>query len=224
MTEPKRAPAGPEEQPTPDERAALAHQLNNALAVILGNSQVALLEESSPKVAAHLEEILAAAHRARDLIRQVMTLPPPRHESGTHQLSLEELRRAESLRPKATRILYIDDEEPLVMLAIRHLTRMGYEVVGATSAEQALEIFRKEPEAFTAVMTDLNMPGRSGLALAGDVLAIRADVPVIVASGFVSDELRSQASAAGVRHVVYKPSTVEELAEVVHQILGPDST
>lgn len=217
MTEPKRAPA-PEDS-TSEERAAIAHQLNNALAVILGNAQVALLESSQPKVSDHLQEILTAGQRARDLVRRALTLPPPNHESGTHQLSLEELRHAASLRPATTRILYIDDEEPLVLLAIRHLKRLGYEITGATSAEQALETFRQEPQAFSAVMTDLNMPGMSGLDLAKKVLAVRGDVPMIVASGFVSDELRSEAEAAGIRHVVYKPSTVEELAELVHQIL-----
>jgi CheY-like chemotaxis protein len=221
MTEPKSAP-GPDDDLI-NERAALAHQLNNALAVILGNAQVAMLETTQPKVSEHLQEILSAGQRARDLIRRVLTLPPAAHQSGTHQLSLEELRYAASLRPAQTRILYIDDEEPLVLLAIRHLKRLGYQVTGATCAEDALEAFRKEPKAFAAVMTDLNMPGMSGLNLAKQVLAIRSDVPVIVASGFVSDELRSEAEAAGVRHVVYKPSTVEELAEVVHQILAVES-
>jgi CheY-like chemotaxis protein len=221
MTEPKRAPA-PEDSTT-TERALIAHQLNNALAVILGNAQVALIESNQPKVSDHLQEILSAGQRARDLVRRALTLPPPTHQSGTHQLSLDELRHAASLRPAATRILYIDDEEPLVLLAIRHLKRLGYQVTGAMSAEEALEAFRKEPSAFSAVMTDLNMPGMSGLHLAKQVLAIRSDVPVIVASGFVSDELRNEAEAAGVRHVVYKPSTVEELAELVHQIIAAES-
>src|SRR5262245_23440386 len=113
MTEPTRAPAP--EDTIQNERATLAHQLNNALAVILGNAQVALLEANQPKVADHLQEILTAGQRARDLIRRVLTLPPPAHESGTHQLSLEELRHAASLRPAQMRILYIDDEEPLVL-------------------------------------------------------------------------------------------------------------
>ncbi len=222
MTEPERAP-GLDDGPD-SERAALAHQLNNALAVILGNAQVALLEANSPKVAEHLREILAAGQRARDLTRRGLTLPPPpQHQSGTHQLSLDELRHAVSLSPSPMRILYIDDEEPLVLLAKRHLKRLGYEVIGATSAEEALEAFRLDPKGFAAIMTDLNMPRMSGLALAKQVLAIRADVPVIVASGFVSDELRSQAEAAGVKHVVYKPSTVEELADVVHQLLSNEA-
>jgi CheY-like chemotaxis protein len=205
------------------ERASVAHQLNNALAIILGNAQVALLESSqTPKVAESLREILAAGQRARDLIRTVMTLSPPAppHESGMHQLSLDELRNAVSLRPTQPRLLYVDDEEALVLLAIRHLKRLGYDVVGATSADEALALFQREPHGFAAVMTDLNMPGSSGLVLAREILQLRPDVPVIVASGFVSDELHAAAKAAGVREVVYKPSTIEELAELVHTILA----
>lgn len=219
----KQQPEADPETERATERATVAHQLNNALAIILGNAQVALLEsQGSPKVAESLREILAAGQRARDLIRKVLTLPPPApgHQSGTHQLILDQLRTAASLRPAGTRILYIDDEEALVVLAMRHLKRFGYEVIGATTAAEALELFRRDPRGFSVVMTDLNMPGMSGLTLAKEVLAVRPDVPVIVASGFVSDELRSQAAAAGVRHVVYKPSTIEELAEVVHQILA----
>lgn len=220
MTDAERAPGREEDS----ERASLAHQLNNALAVILGNAQVALLEPGrSAKIEDHLKEILAAGQRARDLIRKVLTLPPPAHESGTHELSLDELRHAASLRPAAQQlqhILYIDDEEPLVLLAIRHLKRLGYEVAGATSAAQALELFRANPAKYAAVMTDLNMPGMSGLALAAQIIAERPDIPIIVASGFVSDELQAQAAAIGVRYVVYKPSTVEELANAVHQLLA----
>lgn len=226
MTDPTRGPVGDDEAKNEGtERGKLAHQLNNALAVILGNTQVALLEAKQPKVVEHLHEIMTAGQRARDLIRKVLTLPPPQHQSGTHQLSLDELRMAVSTRPPAqvTRILYIDDEEPLVLLAVRHLKRLGYQVTGATDAQEALDIFRQAPDAFAAVMTDLNMPGMSGITLAKKALAIRADVPVIVTSGFVSDELRIEAQAAGVRHVVYKPSTVEELANVVHEILEAEA-
>lgn len=214
-----RKPAAPL---TEQERANVAHHLNNALAVILGNAQVALLHaQGVPKVTEHLQEILAAGNSARDMIRKVLTLPPssPPNQSGTHQLSLEELRRAASVAPAGARLLYIDDEEALVMLAIRHLKRIGYEVVGTTSAQDALAKFQSEPHSFTAVMTDLNMPGMSGMQLAAALLEVRADVPVIIASGFVDDELCAEAARIGVRSVVYKPTTVEELAELVHSAL-----
>jgi len=97
MVEAKHAPdrgdlrEEPRDPESESDRARLAHQLNNALAVILGNAQVALHEaKSSPKMAAHLKEILDAGERARDLIRKVLTLPPPPQPaatgSGTHQI------------------------------------------------------------------------------------------------------------------------------------------
>lgn len=227
MSNGKRAPGRDSEAPA-GERANVAHQLNNALAIILGNTQVALLEvETASKAAGHLREILAAAHRARELVRAEMTLPPPAPgESGTHQLGLEAAREpareGASARPPALhpRILYIDDEEALVLLAVRHLERLGYKVTGATSAERALELFRRDPASYAAVMTDLNMPGMSGLSLAAQMLSVRADLPMIIVSGFVSEELLAEAAAIGVRHVVYKPSTVEELAGAVHSLLA----
>src|SRR5687768_2359141 len=71
------------------------------------------------------------------------------------------------------RILYLDDEEPLVFLAGTFLARLGYEVKGCTRPEEALEAFNANPAAFDLLVTDLNMPGISGLDVARECLTLR---------------------------------------------------
>jgi PAS domain S-box-containing protein len=116
------------------------------------------------------------------------------------------------------RILYVDDDEAIVFLMTRLLERQGYRVSGYTDPQAALAAVRAEPQAFDLVVTDYNMPGLSGLEVARALQEIRADLPVALASGYITEELRAQAPAAGVLELVYKPNTVEELCEVVARL------
>jgi PAS domain S-box-containing protein len=122
---------------------------------------------------------------------------------------------------RGQRLLYLDDEEPLVKMTERLLGRLGYRVKGFTRADEAVEALRRDPAGFDAVLTDYNMPGLTGLQVARLVASIRPDLPVILASGYVSDELRARAARAGVKHVVYKPNSVEEMCEAIDRIVGP---
>jgi PAS domain S-box-containing protein len=115
-------------------------------------------------------------------------------------------------------ILYVDDDDSLVFLVRRLLERRGYRVSSYTDQGEALAALRVDPAAFDLVITDYNMPGMSGLDVAREVRALRADLPVAVASGFVDDELRSQAAAAGVRELIYKANAVDEFCEIVQRL------
>lgn len=64
-------------------------------------------------------------------------------------------------------------------------------------------------------VTDYNMPGISGLEVAKALKEIRADLPVVLASGYITAELRAEAPAAGVRELIHKPNTVDDLCEAV---------
>jgi DNA-binding NarL/FixJ family response regulator len=61
----------------------------------------------------------------------------------------------------------------------------------------------------------MNMPGPSGLQLASEFLRIRPDIPVLLITGFVTAELKEQARLAGVKGVIFKPTTVEEFAQAI---------
>lgn len=108
-------------------------------------------------------------------------------------------------------ILYVDDEEPLVYLVTRVLERLGYRVTGFIDARAALAAFETNPEAYDAVVTDLSMPGMSGEDFAKRILQLRPQLPVVVTSGYVRPEDRQSALQSGVRELLLKPNTVEEI-------------
>jgi CheY-like chemotaxis protein len=118
----------------------------------------------------------------------------------------------------------VDDEEPLVYLIMRVLSRLGYEVVGYSDPRAALQAFRAAPDRFDAIVTDLSMPAMSGSELAAEILQITPDKPVVLTSGYVKPEEREAALRAGVRELVLKPNTVEELGAVLHKLLSDQTT
>jgi CheY-like chemotaxis protein len=119
------------------------------------------------------------------------------------------------VRANGERILYVDDEEPLVFLATRMLTRLGFQVDGRTDAREALVEFERDPHRWDIVISDLGMPGMSGLDLAAEVLRIRPDLPLLLTSGYVRIEDAERARLIGADDIVLKPNTVEEMAPII---------
>ena len=123
------------------------------------------------------------------------------------------------LRGDGEWILYLDDEEPLVKLAVSFLERLGYRVSGYTRADEALAAFRAQPDAFDLVVTDYNMPAMSGTDVALTVMGLRPSVPVAMASGYLRPAEAEHARGLGILATIRKPYTVEELGEVVQRLL-----
>ncbi len=121
-------------------------------------------------------------------------------------------------RGNGERVLYVDDEEAIVLLTKRLLERHGYQVTGFNDPRAALAAVQAAPEHFDLVVTDYNMPGLSGLELAEALKALRPTLPVLMISGYITDELQRKAPAAGIRELIYKPDTVEALCLAVDRV------
>jgi PAS domain S-box-containing protein len=121
---------------------------------------------------------------------------------------------------RGQRVLYLDDEAPLVHLTARLLSRSGYEVEGFTRPAEAIAAFAADPGRFDVVVSDMNMPTATGLSVAADVLRLRPDVPVALISGSVTEELAARAEALGVRAVLFKPNLTRELAPLLSRLLA----
>ena len=68
---------------------------------------------------------------------------------------------------------------------------------------------------------DTHMPLLSGIDVASQIACIRPDLPVVISSGLLTDELRSQAEQLGVRALMHKENTFEELASLLQRLLAP---
>src|SRR6185295_20031129 len=107
------------------------------------------------------------------------------------------------LRGDGQNIMYVDDEESLIRVMTRVLQRLGYRCSGFADPHAALHAFRADPDAFDAVLADLNMKSMSGLDLARSLVAIRAELPVPIISG--ADEDKRAPRTPEVRARISKP-------------------
>ena len=117
------------------------------------------------------------------------------------------------------RVLLVEDEKPLLLLAEEMLAGLGYEPAGFSSAPAALAALGEDPAQFDAVLTDYIMPGMTGIELAQRVRERRPDLPVILLSGYRGPVLDQDASGAGVQQTLTKPLHLQELAQALAEAL-----
>ncbi len=122
------------------------------------------------------------------------------------------------------RVLLLDDEEALLQVSRRLLTRLGHRVEGFGQPTAALARFHEDPGAFDLVITDFNMPGQSGLAIAAEIFRHRPDLPILLTSGKVTDDLRRRARDLGIREVLTKPVALDELTAAVRRVVSERKT
>jgi CheY-like chemotaxis protein len=121
-------------------------------------------------------------------------------------------------------IMLVDDEETLVRLGEEMIAGLGYEAVGFSSAVEALEAFRSDPQRYDAVLSDETMPSMTGSQLTEKIIAIRPDIPVILMSGYAGPTLAARARAAGAREVLSKPLAARDIARALASVTAPVAT
>ena len=119
---------------------------------------------------------------------------------------------------RSLRVLFVDDETAIVTLIVRGLTRLGHTVSGFSDPRLALDEFRKAPDAFDVVITDLAMPNMSGFAFSRAVHETRADVPILLMSGFVTQEDERTSAACAIRDIIFKPITLSKLGDALSRL------
>jgi len=117
------------------------------------------------------------------------------------------------------RILFVDDEKTLVDLAQEMIEALGYHVIAKSNCLEALEDFRATPNDYDLVITDMTMPGLTGKDLARELMSIRADIPIILCTGFSNLVNEKKAKEAGIREFIMKPYTIADLAKAIRKAL-----
>jgi len=123
------------------------------------------------------------------------------------------------------RILFIDDEAILAEMGKELLEALGYKVVAETDPQKAIEVFAQDKDAFDMVITDKTMPHMTGFDVARKIRGMRADIPIILCSGFQEKEDMEQQYISGITQFLPKPVRRHQLAEAVRRLLdgSPDA-
>ena len=119
---------------------------------------------------------------------------------------------------KSLKVLVVDDQQTMRGLARQCLKKIGVvDVSLAASGDAAFDVLQSKP--FDIVISDLNMPGWSGLDLAEKIKShpVLKSIPVFLAT---SDAYRDQASGGSVDHFVAKPFSVADMREAFEKHLG----
>jgi len=117
------------------------------------------------------------------------------------------------------RILLVDDEEQVVNMVRQMLERLGYHVTARTSSVEVLEASRAQPEKFDLVITDQTMPNMTGAELTKKLIDIRADVPIILCTGFSEVISEEKAKEIGISEYVMKPVVQSEIGKTIRKML-----
>ena len=119
-------------------------------------------------------------------------------------------------------ILLVDDEEVLTRLGRKMLEALGYNVEATTLPGTALALVRADPWRFALVLTDQTMPGMTGLELARELRQLRAELPILLMTGFGAVVTRERLAEAGISQLLSKPTSINSLGAAVQAALsGP---
>ena len=119
------------------------------------------------------------------------------------------------------KILVVEDEAKMQRVLELHLEGAGYEVIQASTAEEALAIIDKAegPSQFALALTDLRLPGMDGLALLKRMSFVAPTLPVVVMTAFGTVETAVEAMKAGAGDYVLKPFSLEDLMITIEKVL-----
>jgi len=120
---------------------------------------------------------------------------------------------------RSIRVLIIDDEPALTELLSEQLSLEGCQVTTCNETLEAAELIDNRLDQFDLMITDQTMPGMNGLELATRALAINSQFPVIICSGY-TDQLNQQSAAdAGIKRLLNKPVSKDELTSVINELM-----
>jgi len=198
-------------------------ELNNLLQIISGTSaEIGNLWEGSEDSEQYLNMLRSSIDRAEAVAAQLAkeaggtdqkVLMHPELESFLKPKTISEMPRAKPM------ILVVDDESMALVLIKRLLSEAGYQVVTAQSGFEALDLFRRQPQTFQLVLLDLTMPFMDGEETFHRLREIRANIPVVLCTGFIRQDRLDRLMKDGIAGFLRKPLAPDEIVDHVRGVL-----
>ena len=139
---------------------------------------------------------------------------------ATHDLTVTEEETVQEHFGGQERILLVDDEEVLGALAKQGLQLLGYRVTARSDSKEALDEFQNRPRDFDLLITDLSMPGLSGVELTNRIRKLNPDLPAILVTGAFQGPPSMEGISTPFDDVIYKPVTIQEMAKSVRRVMA----
>ncbi len=188
------------------------------LAAVLGivrGHHGALRVTSTPGAGSAFRLFLPAARKPAEVNRRSIPATDSANPTGTTNDSASPSRPA--------RVLVVDDDAGVRTVCQRLLTSFGMSPVPTCDGDEALNLFRSSPDAYDLVLLDLTMPGLTGDEVLRRLRAIRADIPVLLMSGFSEVEAVARFRDTDAAFL-QKPFTIEGLRAKLQGLLDSRRT
>ncbi len=124
------------------------------------------------------------------------------------------------VKPNTQHILVVDDEEAIADLVRSFLESSGYRVTTYSDGEEALASLGSNPGSFDLVITDYNMPKKTGIQLAAEISKLKSEIPIILMSGDSYFLLKEDVAALGFKGCIAKPFGPADFVDAVRKVLA----
>ena len=120
---------------------------------------------------------------------------------------------------QSPKVLVVDDEPEIRKLVTAMLARNGYRVLSADSGENALRLFKSNPDT-DLLLTDVVSPGMSGPMIADQISALKPDIKVLFMSGYDGTQVVQRYVVEKGYSLLTKPFSIEQLESKVRAVLS----
>ncbi len=134
-------------------------------------------------------------------------------------ISEKEEETLESIPGGTETLLVVEDEEMLLIPLQITLVEKGYKVLSAKDGVEALKIYQEKKNDIALVLTDLGLPNISGLEVCNKIKKINPNQHVILASGYIDPNMKSELLKTRIQHFLYKPYDFKIVLNMVRGVL-----
>jgi len=121
-------------------------------------------------------------------------------------------------------VLFADDEDTVLAVGKKMLEYLGFTVLQASDGREAIEQFKRNADEITLVILDLTMPHLSGDEVYREIRRIRADIPVIISSGFSKQDIKHRFAGKKLSGYIQKPYRIDDLVTIIREVLCEESS
>ena len=142
----------------------------------------------------------------------------PEHLPATDHSSRGEA--VQKVTPGSETILLVEDEEMILHMTTKMLERLGYQVLPASSPNEAISLAREYPGEIQLLLTDVVMPGMNGRDLAANLVSLYPGLQRLFMSGYTANVIAHHGVLEEGVHFIQKPFSRKDLAVKVREVLG----